>query len=196
MPDFTPAVETLLRTIAEQGEGGATFEVMPRLRYRLVGTDYVVNQRSFYPLTGDGYVTDDSDDSAPVKLTDKGRKWMEQHPVPRGGRGPYMPRRSARSRTVARARATQRSRAAGGFTAEIEERTVVISCPDNDLGGATLPADGWEQRAMDTHPTLHGVEGPTVSGSYALRWRQDPRTDAELLRQSLDIVTSEPVRQA
>jgi hypothetical protein len=104
MPELTPAVEKLLRTIAEQGEGGATFEVMARLRYRLVGTDYVVNQRSFYPLTGDGYVSDNDNDSAPVKLTDKGRKWMADHPVPRGGRGPYKPSRARRPRPVLMAR--------------------------------------------------------------------------------------------
>ncbi|MGW2550089.1 hypothetical protein [Streptomyces sp. NPDC001635] len=83
-----------------------------------------------------------------------------------------------------------------GFHAEIVERVVVITCPDNDRGGVSLPADGWEERAMDAHLTLHAVEGPTVSGGYALRWRQDPRTDAELLRQSLDLVAAEPGRQA
>ncbi|MEU1592803.1 hypothetical protein ABZ468_08055 [Streptomyces sp. NPDC005708] len=195
-PEFTPAVETLLRTIAQQGESGAAFKWETGGYYRLEGTDYRVARRTFFPLTGGGYVEENQDDTAPMKLTDKGRKWMADHPVPRGSRGPYVPRRSARSRTVARARAVQRSRSAHGFTAEIVERTVVISCPDNDRGGATLPADGWEQRAMDAHPTLHNVEGPLVSGAYALRWREDPRTDAELLRQSLDIVTSEPARQA
>ncbi|MDH6629418.1 hypothetical protein M2271_007254 [Streptomyces sp. LBL] len=100
MPDFTPAVETLLRTIHAQGAPGATFQVMPRARYRLAGTDYVVSQRTFYPLTGDGYVTDGGDDSAPVRLTAKGLEWTDDHPVPRGGsRGPYFPDRARRPRS-------------------------------------------------------------------------------------------------
>ncbi|SEE85088.1 hypothetical protein SAMN05216483_6787 [Streptomyces sp. 2131.1] len=196
MPEFTPAVETLLRTIAEAGDTGAQFKVEPRLRYRLSGTEYVVNQRSFYPLTTNGYVTDGGDDMAPVKLTDRGREWIRQHPVPRGGsRGPYRPHkpRSARQDPAPR---PARFAYAGGFTAEIAERVVVITCPDNGVGGATLPADGWEQRAIDRHPTLHNVEGPVVSGAYALHWREDPRTDADLLIQSLAIVRAEPARKS
>jgi hypothetical protein len=195
MPDFTPAVETLLRTIAEAGSTGAQFAVAPRARYRLTGTDYVVNQRSFYPLTSAGYVTDGGDDSAPVKLTASGREWMERHPVPRGGRGPYR-QRGPRSVRQAPAPRPARLAHAGGFTAELTERVVVITCPDNGTGGATLPADGWEQRAIDRHPTLHNVEGPVISGAYALHWREDPRTDAELLVQSLAIVRAEPARRS
>lgn len=86
--DFTPAVETLLRTIAQAGNNGAQFQVAPRRRYRLAGTDYVVNQSSFYPLTAGEYVTDGGDDHAPVKLTARGREWIRQNPVPRGGRDP------------------------------------------------------------------------------------------------------------
>lgn len=71
---------------------------------------------------------------------------------------------------------------------------IVITCPDNETGGATLPADGWEQRAIDRHPTLHHVEGPFVSGAYAMHWRADSRTDADLLVQSLAIVRAEPAR--
>lgn len=52
MPDFTPAVETLLRTIAEAGDKSAQFQRITGRRYRLTGTDYVVQQRTFYPLTG------------------------------------------------------------------------------------------------------------------------------------------------
>jgi hypothetical protein len=82
------------------------------------------------------------------------------------------------------------------FTAEIAERTVVITCPDNDRGGAQLPADGWEDRAKDAHPTLHDIEGPTIGGAYAMRWRGEICTDHELLRRSLAIVRSEPPRSA
>ncbi|MFD9394183.1 hypothetical protein ACFWBB_26625 [Streptomyces sp. NPDC060000] len=191
--DFTPAVETLLRTIAEAGDKGAQFQVAPRRRYRLTGTDYVVNQRSFFPLTNGKYVTDGGDDSAPVKLTARGREWIRQHPVTRGGsRGPY--RRGPRSVRQNLAPRPTRLAYAGGFTAELTERVVVITCPNNGVGGATLPADDWEQRAIDRHPTLHTVEGPTVSGAYAMHWREDARTDAELLVQSLAIVRAEPAR--
>ncbi|MFF8696218.1 hypothetical protein ACF08W_28805 [Streptomyces sp. NPDC015144] len=193
---FTPAVETLLRTIAEAGDTGAQFKVEPRLRYRLSGTEYVVNQRSFHKLTADGYVTDSGNDMAPVKLTDRGHEWIRQHPVPHGGsRGPYRPRGTRPARR-APAQRPARFAYAGGFTAEIADRVVVITCPDNGVGGATLPADVWEQRAVDRHPTLHTVEGPTIAGSYALHWRADPRTDADLLVQSLAIVRAEPARKS
>ncbi|MFC8985155.1 hypothetical protein [Streptomyces sp. NPDC057115] len=78
------------------------------------------------------------------------------------------------------------------YTAVIAERTVLITCPDNDHGGAVLPPDGWEDRAHEQHPTLHEVEGPTISGCYALRWRDDERSDAELLTASLALVNAAP----
>lgn len=82
------------------------------------------------------------------------------------------------------------------FRADLAERTVLITCPDNDHGGAVLPADGWEDRAQADHPTLHDIEGPFVSGAYIMRWRDDPATDTELLERSLRIVRSEPARNA
>lgn len=96
MPDFPPAAERLLRTIAEQGDKGATFVWETGGYYRLAGTDYRVARRTFFPLTGGGdpYVDDGGDNSAPVKLTARGREWMRQHPVPRGSRGPYVPGRT------------------------------------------------------------------------------------------------------
>ncbi|MEU9355031.1 hypothetical protein AB0D65_29555 [Streptomyces griseoloalbus] len=194
--DFTPAVETLLRTIHAQGDGGASFIWQTGGYYRLVGTEYRVARRTFFPLTGGGYVEDNNDDSAPVKLTTKGHEWIEQHPVPRGGsRGPYRPH-GARSARQAPALRRPRFGYAGGFSAELAERVVVITCPDNGNGGATLPADGWEQRAIDRHPTLHKVEGPTIGGAYALHWRADSRTDGDLLLQSLAIVRAEPSRKS
>ena len=79
-----------------------------------------------------------------------------------------------------------------GHIAEMVERTVVVTCPDNDHGGVALPADGWEDRAHATHPTLHAVEGPMVSGCYALRWRDDPASNDELIARSLRIIRAEP----
>lgn len=82
----------------------------------------------------------------------------------------------------------RQGRKAGGFVAEVAERTVVITCPSNERGGAALLPDGWEERAQDAHPTLHAIEGPTISGAYALRWRDQQVTEAELLRRSLALV--------
>lgn len=104
MLDFTPAVETLLRTIHAQGDQGATFKWETGGYYRLAGTEYRVARRTFFPLTGDGYVEESDNDDAPVKLTAKGHEWMNRHPVPRGGsRGPYLPGRSPRPRAARRA---------------------------------------------------------------------------------------------
>lgn len=96
--DFTPAVETLLRTIHAQGDDGATFVWETGGYYRLAGTDYRVARRTFFPLTdaADPYVTGGNDDTVPVKLTARGHEWMTQHPVPRGSRGPYTPGRTRR----------------------------------------------------------------------------------------------------
>ncbi|MFD8629180.1 hypothetical protein ACFV4E_35910 [Streptomyces hygroscopicus] len=74
---LAPAALRLLREIARRDHGhGVAFEVAPRCRYRMVGTNYVVNQRTFYPLTGNGLVTDDGDDDAPVRITASGRAYL------------------------------------------------------------------------------------------------------------------------
>lgn len=72
-----PASQRLLREIARRDEGhGVQFDLMPRRRYRLAGTDITVNQRTFYPLTAAGLVTDNEDDTAPVCITDAGRAFL------------------------------------------------------------------------------------------------------------------------
>jgi hypothetical protein len=77
-PVLTPAAEKLLREIARRDNGhGVVFKWMSRGRYNLVGTTYTVNQRTFYPLTGAGLVTEDHDD-APVYITDAGRKLVAE----------------------------------------------------------------------------------------------------------------------
>ena len=82
MTDLKPASEQLLRRIARYDTGnGVVFDVMPRRRYRLAGTLYTVNQRTFYPLTGSGLVTDNGDDTEPVRITEAGRKWIAEHPA-------------------------------------------------------------------------------------------------------------------
>ncbi|MFF5019436.1 hypothetical protein [Streptomyces sp. NPDC001165] len=78
------------------------------------------------------------------------------------------------------------------FTADIAERAVRITWPDNDRGGATPPPDGWQDRAWAQEPTLHEIDEGSVSGCSVLRWREDPRSDAELIRASLALVTDKP----
>ncbi|WP_060887647.1 hypothetical protein [Streptomyces caniscabiei] len=78
------------------------------------------------------------------------------------------------------------------YTAALVERTVVITWPDNDRGGATPPPDGWQEKAWAQEPTLHEIDEGSVSGCSALRWRNDPRSDAELLAVSLTLVGAAP----
>ncbi|MGX5183370.1 hypothetical protein ACWKT5_11270 [Streptomyces avermitilis] len=78
------------------------------------------------------------------------------------------------------------------FTADIAERAVRITWPDNDCGGATPPPDGWQDRAWGQEPTLHEIDEGSVSGCSILRWREDRRSDAELIAASLALVTDSP----
>lgn len=77
------------------------------------------------------------------------------------------------------------------FTATLAERTIVVSWPDNERGGAVLPPDNWQERAWEER-TLHEIDEGSISGCSVLRWRDDPRTDAELLAVSLALVTGKP----
>jgi hypothetical protein len=77
-----------------------------------------------------------------------------------------------------------------GFVAELAERTIVVSWPDNDRGGATPPPDGWQDQAWAQEPTLHEIDEGSITGCSVLRWRDDPRSDAELLAVSLALVTA------
>jgi hypothetical protein len=156
--DFTPAVETLLRTIHAQGAQGATFQWETGGYYRLAGTDYRVARRSFFPLTGDGYVEENQDDTAPVKLTAKGRKWVDDHPVPRGGsRGPYVPDRARRPRSVRRAPAADKPTAYSVVKGQFEESGMrsslspvytraVLAMHDLEIADR-LEADGFPEAA-------------------------------------------------
>jgi hypothetical protein len=78
------------------------------------------------------------------------------------------------------------------YTAEVAERTVEVRWPDNDRRGATPPRDGWQDHAFDSQPTLHEVDEGSISGCSLLRWRRDPRPDAELVALSLALVTGKP----
>ena len=77
------------------------------------------------------------------------------------------------------------------FTAEIAERTVVVTWPDNERGGATPPPDGWQEKAWE-QSTLHEIDEGSITGCSVLRWRDDPRPDAELVAASLALVTGVP----
>ncbi len=71
------AEEKLLRTINGHDAGdGVLFEWLPFGRYRMVGSDYIVRQRTFFPLTGHQLVTDGGQEGAPVRITDAGRAWI------------------------------------------------------------------------------------------------------------------------
>ena len=74
------------------------------------------------------------------------------------------------------------------YTAVLAERAVIITWPNNERGGATPPPDGWQERAWATEPTLHEIDERSVSGCSVLRWRDDSRTDAELIAASLALI--------
>ncbi|WP_093802234.1 hypothetical protein [Streptomyces sp. Wb2n-11] len=78
------------------------------------------------------------------------------------------------------------------FTATITERTVVVTWPGNERGGATPPPDDWQDRAWAQESTLYEIDEGPVSGCSVLRWRNDPRSDAELVAVSLSLVSGKP----
>ncbi|MGW8719646.1 hypothetical protein ACWGNR_10095 [Streptomyces althioticus] len=84
------------------------------------------------------------------------------------------------------------TRQTAAYTADIAERTVRITWPDNERGGATPPPADWQDRAWAQEPTLHEIDEGSVSGCSILRWRDDSRSDAELLAVSLALVTGKP----
>ncbi|MBT2429408.1 hypothetical protein J7F02_28280 [Streptomyces sp. ISL-112] len=72
-----PASEKLLREIAKYDTGaGVRFYSGPAGRYIHPNTLAAYNARTFYPLTGRGYVTDDENDSAPMRITEAGRQLL------------------------------------------------------------------------------------------------------------------------
>jgi hypothetical protein len=77
-----------------------------------------------------------------------------------------------------------------GYTAKLAERTVVVTWPDNEHGGATPPPDDWQDRAWGQEPTLHEIDEGSITGCSVLRWRDDPRPDAELIAVSLALVAA------
>ena len=82
--------------------------------------------------------------------------------------------------------------AQNSYTAELAERTVVVTWPDNERGGATPPPDGWQERAWEQESTLYEIDESSVCGCSVLRWRDDPRSDGELLAASLALIGQPP----
>jgi hypothetical protein len=73
-----PASQKLLREIAKYDTGnGVMFRVAARARYIHPDTYSTYNQRTFWPLTGNGLVDDGGgNDNAPVRITEDGRKLL------------------------------------------------------------------------------------------------------------------------
>jgi hypothetical protein len=70
---LAPASVRLLREIAKYDTGsGVRFRSGAAGRYIHPNTLAAYNARTFYPLTGRGLVTDDDNDSAPVRITPAG----------------------------------------------------------------------------------------------------------------------------
>jgi hypothetical protein len=75
MAELSPASQKLLREIAKYDKGaGVLFRPASCGRYSHPNTLSVYNGRTFYPLTGRGLVDDGDSDSAPVRITEAGRK--------------------------------------------------------------------------------------------------------------------------
>lgn len=75
----------LLKTIADRDTGqGVAFSHAPRGRWQLDGTDYVVNNRTFWALTGNDLVDAGGGHDDPVKITQAGRDYLagEAQPTP------------------------------------------------------------------------------------------------------------------
>lgn len=71
------SVRTLLQTIADLDDGyGVLFHSAPCGRWRLDGTHYTVNDRTFHPLSTLGFVDIGNGRTDPVKATTAGRAYL------------------------------------------------------------------------------------------------------------------------
>lgn len=77
--DLAPASLKLLRVIAEHDDGhGVLFHTEPRCRWRLDGSRYTVNARTFFPLDSDELVDVGDGHTTPVKITPAGRAHLQK----------------------------------------------------------------------------------------------------------------------
>lgn len=77
------------------------------------------------------------------------------------------------------------------FTAEIERRSVVVTCPDNGTGGAAMPPgddESWMWPAIHAVPHLVTIEGPTIQGAYVFHWAGSELSDDEIKSLSVKIL--------
>ncbi|WP_433357841.1 hypothetical protein ACQP25_44545 (plasmid) [Microtetraspora malaysiensis] len=79
MPDqLVPDSLTLLRTLAEHDQGdGVRFDLLPSKQWRMTGSDYTVDSETFQALDRWGLIDVGSGDDSPVKVTAKGREFLE-----------------------------------------------------------------------------------------------------------------------
>lgn len=77
MSDLGPGALKLLKTIAKHDQGdGVEFEQASAGRWRMTGTTYAVNTRTFRLLDARGLVDVGDGFSDPVKLTEAGRECL------------------------------------------------------------------------------------------------------------------------
>lgn len=103
--------------------------------------------------------------------------------------GGVMPESEARALILAAL--TESPTQLGEFTAEIERRSVVVTCPDNGHGGALMPPgddDEWMWPAINDVPHLTGIDGPTIQGAYVFHWSGSDLSDDEIKFQSVKIL--------
>lgn len=75
-----PGPTKLLRTLAREDLGsGVKFEYAPHGRWRMEGSTYVVNDRTFHPLDRFGLIDVGNGHTDPVRITEAGRRWLADH---------------------------------------------------------------------------------------------------------------------
>jgi hypothetical protein len=75
-----PGPLKLLRTIAREDLGaGVKFEHAPYGRWRMEGSTYAVNDRTFHVLDARGLIDVGNGQSDPVRITEAGRRWLADH---------------------------------------------------------------------------------------------------------------------
>ncbi|KIF69277.1 hypothetical protein HY68_12835 [Streptomyces sp. AcH 505] len=77
MPTLSRSVRALLEVIAQADAGdGVLFLSAPCGRWRMDGTRYLVNNRTFYPLDSHGLVDVGNGRTDPVRVTATGRAYL------------------------------------------------------------------------------------------------------------------------
>lgn len=79
-----PVTRTALQLLQkiDRAGGEALFVNAPAGRWRMDGTSYVVNDRTFWPLSGHGLLDVGNGPGDPVKITDAGREYLRTRKPP------------------------------------------------------------------------------------------------------------------